>query len=57
MGIIMDLDVEIFTYNQTQTLILDQNGEEITTDYGVYYGEDHSLTCYSQFGRPGPQFT
>ena len=51
--------VEIFTYNQTETIMLDVNGNEIDQWYSVYYmnPDPYTLTCYSQYGRPGPQFT
>ena len=48
--------VEIFTYNSTETTMLDMNGNEIWNNYDVNYNERHTLTCYSQFGRPRPQF-
>ena len=49
--------VEIFTYNQTETTMLDMNYNEIGNNYDVNYNEQHTLTCYSQFGRPGPHFS
>ena len=64
--------VEIFTYNQTETIMMDEDDNEITSNYDVKYNYDdwrdrwndneggferHILTCYSKFGRPEPKFT
>ena len=64
--------LEIFTYNQTETLMLDEDDNEITNNYDVKYNYDdwrdrwndgegayetHILTCYSRYGRPEPEFT
>lgn len=64
--------VEIFTYNQTETIMMDEDENEITSNYDVKYNYDdwrdrwndneggferHILTCYSKFGRPEPKFT
>ena len=49
--------MEIFTYNKTETIMLDVNGDEIEDNYDVNYSEQHTLTCLSQYGRPRPKFT
>jgi len=63
---------EIFTYNKTITIMQDEEEREIDSNYDVKYNyddwrdrwndgqgayESHTLTCYSQYGRPEPEFT
>ena len=62
----------IYTYNKSVSVLQDEDENEINQNYDVNYNyddwrdrwvdgegayESHTLSCYSRYGRPEPEFT